>query len=79
MGTGYFLNFIKTNKILLKLVIFTVCILVGNGSFAQTSLGSVIPNTNKALPSSYNFQEYVFPEPNDQGFARAQEMRVRNN
>ena len=31
------------------------------------SLGTIIPNTNKALPSSYNFQEYVFPEPNDEG------------
>ena len=34
---------------------------------AQISLGTVIPNTNPALPSAYNFQEYVFPEPNDQG------------
>jgi hypothetical protein len=34
---------------------------------AQTSLGSVVANTNPALPNSYNFQEYVFAEPNDQG------------
>lgn len=31
------------------------------------SLGSIRPNTNPALPSAYNFQEYVFPEPDDQG------------
>ena len=32
-----------------------------------TCLGSIIPSTNEALPESYNFQEYVFPEPDDQG------------
>jgi hypothetical protein len=32
-----------------------------------TSLGTVQANTNTALPNSYNFQEYVFAEPNDQG------------
>ncbi len=36
-------------------------------AFGQTRLGTVIPNTNSALPDSYNFLEYVFPEPNDQG------------
>ncbi len=30
-------------------------------------MGTIRPNTNMALPSSYNFQEYVFPEPDDQG------------
>ena len=30
-------------------------------------LGYVQPNTNMALPSAYNFQEYVFGEPDDQG------------
>jgi len=30
-------------------------------------LGSVQPNTNMALPQSYNYIEYVFPEPDDQG------------
>lgn len=34
---------------------------------SNSSLGTVIPNTNPVLPSSYNFQEYVFAEPNDQG------------
>lgn len=34
---------------------------------AQASLGSVVANTNAALPESYNFQEYVFAEPADQG------------
>lgn len=33
----------------------------------QTSMGSIIANTNEALPRSYNFQEYVFAEPDDQG------------
>ena len=61
------MNIVKIKEILLKLVIFTICVLIGNRSFTQTSLGTIIPNTNKALPSSYNFQEYVFPEPNDQG------------
>lgn len=36
-------------------------------TFGQVSMGSIIDNTNKALPSSYNFKEYVFAEPNDQG------------
>jgi hypothetical protein len=31
------------------------------------SLGKIQPNNNAALPSSYNFQEYVFAEPADQG------------
>ncbi|GJM30596.1 MAG: hypothetical protein DHS20C17_32310 [Cyclobacteriaceae bacterium] len=34
---------------------------------AQNSLGNIQENTNEALPSSYNFQEYVFAEPDDQG------------
>jgi hypothetical protein len=34
---------------------------------AQISQGAIIDNTNLALPSSYNFIEYVFPEPNDEG------------
>ncbi|MFK8162689.1 MAG: hypothetical protein AB8H12_09530, partial [Lewinella sp.] len=29
--------------------------------------GEIRDNTNPALPSSYDFQEYVFPEPDDQG------------
>jgi hypothetical protein len=33
----------------------------------QISLGTIQDNTNEALPTSYNFQEYVFPEPDDQG------------
>lgn len=31
------------------------------------SLGLIQANTNLVLPSSYNFQEYVYAEPNDQG------------
>lgn len=34
---------------------------------AQESQGSVVANTNLALPESYNFQEYAFAEPADQG------------
>jgi len=33
----------------------------------QNSVGSIIDNANLALPSSYNFKEYVFAEPNDEG------------
>lgn len=33
----------------------------------QTPLGTIQPNTNPALPTSYHFQEYVFAEPTDQG------------
>ncbi|MDA9774480.1 M66 family metalloprotease, partial [Saprospiraceae bacterium] len=33
----------------------------------NTSLGTIIPSTNAALPASYNYMEYVFPEPTDQG------------
>lgn len=40
------------------------CFTVANG---QTVLGAVRPNTNPALPESYQFSEYVFPEPDDQG------------
>tara|TARA_B100001250_G_scaffold46827_1_gene36678 strand:- start:321 stop:3152 length:2832 start_codon:yes stop_codon:yes gene_type:complete len=67
MIEGHLVNIVKTKKIFCELVFFIICISIGNASFAQTSLGSIIPNTNKALPSSYNFQEYVFPEPNDEG------------
>jgi hypothetical protein len=35
--------------------------------FSQNSKGTIIDNTNMALPSSYKFKEYVFAEPNDQG------------
>jgi len=38
-----------------------------SSSSSSASLGTVQPNTNLALPASYNFQEYVFAEPNDQG------------
>lgn len=34
---------------------------------SATSLGYIQDNTNPALPDSYNFQEYVYAEPNDQG------------
>ena len=36
-------------------------------NFSQNSLGKIQDNTNLALPSSYNFVEYVFPEPDDEG------------
>ncbi|MEM6348842.1 MAG: M66 family metalloprotease [Bacteroidota bacterium] len=50
-----------------RLVLLCYCLLISSVLYAQTSLGSIQPNTNNALPSSYNFQEYVFAEPNDQG------------
>ena len=46
---------------IILLILFNI-----NSSFSQNSLGSIIENTNLALPSSYNFVEYVFPEPNDE-------------
>lgn len=35
--------------------------------FSQASLGTIQNNTNAALPVSYNFQEYIYAEPDDQG------------
>ena len=49
---------------------FFFCLLFGTVSsvlFSQSSLGTIQGNTNEALPSSYNFQEYVYAEPDDQG------------
>lgn len=34
---------------------------------SQDRLGYIRSSTNEALPKSYNFQEYVFPEPDDEG------------
>ncbi len=48
-------------------IYFFFFLLYCNFIVGQTSLGSIQANTNTALPSSYNFQEYVFPEPDDQG------------
>ncbi len=48
------------------LFVFSICFLPIK-FYAQNSLGTIQANTNNALPSSYNFQEYVFAEPNDQG------------
>lgn len=42
-------------------------LLLSHSSISQTSKGSIVNNTNLALPSSYNFKEYVFAVPNDQG------------
>ncbi len=36
-------------------------------SSSNNSLGIIQANTNQALPASYNFMEYVYAEPNDQG------------
>lgn len=43
------------------------CLLASAAVQAQNILGAVVPNTNAALPASYQFAEYVFPEPDDQG------------
>ncbi|MEN0046699.1 MAG: M66 family metalloprotease [Bacteroidota bacterium] len=51
----------------MKILSFCICLLLANTAFNQTYLGSIQANTNPALPSSYNFQEYVFAEPDDQG------------
>ena len=42
-------------------------VIKNNHKNSVPSLGTIRPNTNAALPNSYNFQEYVFAEPNDQG------------
>ena len=50
-----------------KFVIFLLLILNSYLSISQNLLGSIQENTNAALPSSYEFMEYVFPEPDDEG------------
>lgn len=40
---------------------------------AQEVQGFIRSNTNLALPTSYNFQEYVFAEPDDQGVCSGKE------
>lgn len=51
-----------------KLLFFVSLILSSVVSiFAQNSQGFIQPSTNLALPFSYNFQEYVYAEPDDQG------------
>ena len=47
-----------------SVIMIFCCIIVAQG---QTILGTVRPNTNPALPESYQFSEYVYPEPDDQG------------
>ncbi len=44
-----------------------ICLFSFSNLCAQTLLGNVQDNTNLALPSSYNFKEYVFAEPDDEG------------
>ena len=52
----------------MRTVIFTIlALLFPILTFSQNSLGKIQDNTNLALPSSYNFVEYVFPEPDDEG------------
>ncbi len=53
----------KTVKTFFMLLACSI-LLKANG---QNSLGTIQPNSNPALPSSYNFQEYIFAEPDDQG------------
>lgn len=54
-------------KLRLQTLFIFCCLLIVSFGYSQTSLGTIQFNTNLALPSSYNFQEYVFPEPDDQG------------
>lgn len=49
------------------LLVVTLMLLMNSQALAQISMGRIVDNTNPALPSSYNFQEYVFAEPNDEG------------
>ncbi len=51
----------------LRSFLFFLVGLTASSIYAQSSLGSIQDNTNLALPSSYNFKEYVFAEPDDQG------------
>lgn len=49
-------------------IILLISIIIGSSELtSQTSIGSIQANTNPALPSSYNLQEYVFAEPDDEG------------
>ncbi len=52
------------HRLVLNLIIQAIWVIPLIG---QTSLGTVQANTNEALPNSYNFQEYVYAEPDDQG------------
>ena len=52
---------------ILCLVSFFLTLLSPLVTFSQNSLGKIQDNTNAALPSYYNFVEYVFPEPDDEG------------
>ncbi len=52
----------KTN---LYLVILLT--LISNILLSQISLGTIIESTRPGLPKSYNFQEYVYAEPDDEG------------
>ena len=50
----------------LSALLVAILVLFCQITFSQ-SLGTIQNSTNPALPASYNFREYVFPEPNDQG------------
>jgi len=52
-------------KVLQKIFLFFF--LFSANLIAQDTIGKVIYNTNNALPSSCNFKEYIFPEPDDEG------------
>ena len=45
----------------------SILILLCQVAISQDRLGFIRANTNLALPESYNFQEYVFAEPDDEG------------
>ena len=50
-----------------KIIAVLLILLYSTINYGQTLLGEIQDNTNLALPSSYNFKEYVFAEPDDQG------------
>jgi len=61
------MSILRTSAISIKLIITTALSIFAGQISAQISQGTIIDNTNLALPSSYSFKEYVFPEPMDEG------------
>ena len=55
------------NYHMIRLLVFVFLISFSDHIGAQVSLGTIQANTNAALPNSYNFQEYVYAELDDQG------------
>ena len=67
VGIIFSYQFLKNNDMRFIFTYLFCMLCICTLSNAQNSLGFIQSNTNKALPSSYNFKEYVFAEPDDQG------------